>query len=308
MFARFGLLTSLFVIASLPANAQDEPQQKMLDMVFDAYQRAMPNATQKQMFRVFSAEHQNMISQVNTCLKNLEGYTDLETRHAPEYLLVVKFTSDEKTKLKSCTTDDLFLPVLARRSQQELEKISSDIFGPKAPEGVNFQGGISSRHNRVNMTFAKKDEIKMRAHIDALKIPDGAVRLFVSSVDPTGPWTVIPETKNVKIGETVRDGVLKHVDFQARFSKGELLGFKVIEKSSKYSLEYFGLMSGDIIIGLGKDKPVLKNTSKDVILPETEFKETLFSYLKYGSVIAKILRKNKEHYVELELDTLILLP
>ena len=308
MLARLGLLTSLLTMAQLPANAQDETQQQMLELVFESYKRAVPNATQEQMFMVFSGEHQNMISQVNACLKNLEGYTGLEIRHEPEYLVVVKFTSDEKTKLKSCTTDDLFLPVLALRSQQELEKLSSDIFGPKAPEGVNFQGGISSRHNRVNVTFAKKDEIKMRAHIDALNIPDGAVRLFVSSVDPTGPWTVIPETKNVKIGETVRDGVLKHVDFQARFSKGELLGFEVIENSSQYSLEYFGLMSGDVIIGLGKDKSVLKHLSEDVVLPEISFKETLFSFLKYGSVIAKIRRNDQEHHVELELDTLKLLP
>ena len=308
MLARLGLLTSLLTMAQLPANAQDETKQQMLELVFESYKRAVPNATQEQMFMVFSGEHQNMISQVNACLKNLEGYTGLEIRHEPEYLVVVKFTSDEKIKLKSCTKDDLFLPVLALRSQQELEKLSSDIFGPKAPEGVNFQGGISSRHNRVNVTFAKKDEIKMRAHIDALNIPDGAVRLFVSSVDPTGPWTVIPETKNVKIGEKIRDGVLKHVDFQARFSKGELLGFEVIENSSQYSLEYFGLMSGDVIIGLGKDKPVLKHSSKDGVLPEIRFKETLFSFLKYGSVIAKIRRNDQEHHVELELDTLKLLP
>ena len=60
MLARLGLLTSLLTMAQLPANAQDETQQQMLELVFESYKRAVPDATQEQIFMVFSGEHQNI--------------------------------------------------------------------------------------------------------------------------------------------------------------------------------------------------------------------------------------------------------
>ena len=100
---------------------------------------------------------------------------------------------------------------------------------------------------------------------------------------------------SLKDDSSVRDEILKHVVFKPRFVNDGFIGYEIISDSTEFSLEDFGLLSGDILIGFGIDTPVKQDT----------FEEVLLSHVKYGSVITKINRNNFEHHVELDLDSLI---
>lgn len=153
------------------------------------------------------------------------------------------------------------------------------------------------------------------------------MKIFTGSTNPTSPWPTTPqpsesykvETENsekdkedfsidlednnenqgllsFKNNELIREGLLKHVAFRPSLADDDFMGYEIIEGSSDYSLEDFGLLKGDILVGYGINNPI----------SESNLEEVLLSHVKYGSVIAKVNRNNIEHHIELELDSLII--
>ena len=88
------------------------------------------------------------------------------------------------------------------------------------------------------------------------------------------------------------ESVFAHIDFIPRFGSADIQGVEVRINSDAYSLEDFGLLTGDIITSVGERRP----TNSEA------FKEIMINNIKYGTVLVGINRNNVEYIIELELN------
>jgi len=173
-----------------PSYATDQNDKSALAKEFlNAYENSFPNTKPNDIKNILSEDRHNNIVEVRDCVNKIDGYAGLEVRHEPEYLVAVKFRKQAKKKLKSCTSDPIFLGILAPRSLDSLKQLQDRILENLSSSGIDASFEITLRNNRMNLIVQRKDVAKTKAIVSSLGAPKRSVRVFSSKNHPVNPNT-----------------------------------------------------------------------------------------------------------------------
>ncbi|PHR59729.1 MAG: hypothetical protein COA43_08530 [Robiginitomaculum sp.] len=199
-FKQITLLSgSLFLIMGASSAMAQSAQSMSKEQVYDLYKASVPTANIDNVEDILSEKRKNLISDVMECSRQLKGFSGIEIRHAPEYIVALKFNKRAQKKLKKCTTDPIFLGVLAPLNKSELKNIESQIQEELSKSYIKFSTRISIRRNRVILKVEKDKFHEAKQIVKAMRFPSRAVRFVAVDNLKDVPTSLIQGNQRIRV-------------------------------------------------------------------------------------------------------------